>query len=88
MNVAQCSGKADALPQPQPLTITGQRKWLTPEEAAAYLQVERRTILTWAHLGKLRGYQLSGTRRHVWRFLQSDLDAMLAPPSAAFERIQ
>ncbi|MGA9964778.1 MAG: hypothetical protein WBQ10_06215, partial [Terriglobales bacterium] len=29
----------------------------------------------------LRGYILSGTQRHVWRFKSSDLDAMLSVPA-------
>ena len=51
--------------------------WLTPTEAASHLKVKPRTILAWVRQGKLKGYPLSGTRRHVWRFLQSDLDAAL-----------
>lgn len=57
-------------------------EWLTAEEGAAYLKVERRTLLQWARQGKVVGYQLSGVARHVWRFRQSDLDAMLVPSSA------
>lgn len=34
-----------------------------------------------ARQGKVKAYPLSGTRRHVWRFRQSDLDAMLIAPS-------
>jgi excisionase family DNA binding protein len=54
-----------------------QSNWLTANEAAAYLSVEPRTLLLWARTGKVRGYTLSGTRRHVWRFLSTDLDAAL-----------
>jgi excisionase family DNA binding protein len=57
-----------------------QTNWLTANEAAAYLSVEPRTLLLWARQGKVRGYTLSGTRRHVWRFLHADLDAMLTRP--------
>jgi excisionase family DNA binding protein len=46
------------------------------------LKIERRTLLQWVRQGKARAYQLSGTLRHVWRFRQSDLDAMLSPSSA------
>lgn len=56
--------------------------WMTAEEAAEYLKVERRTILEWARQGKVRGFKLSGTKRHVWRFRQPDLDAMLIASSA------
>jgi excisionase family DNA binding protein len=64
--------------------------WLTAEEAAAYLKVKSRTILLWAREGRLKGYTLSGLKRHVWRFQQHDLDAMMHAPSALSEsrRIQ
>lgn len=57
-------------------------QWMTAGEAAEYLQVKRRTLLQWVRQGKAKAFQLSGTVRHVWRFRQSDLDAMLAPSSA------
>ena len=56
--------------------------WLTAKEAAQHLKVATRTALhLWVRLGKLKGYPLSGMKRHVWRFLQADLDAMLLVPS-------
>ena len=57
-------------------------EWLTSEEAAQYLKVERRTLLQWVRDGKTRAFQLSGITRHVYRFRQSDLDGMLTPSSA------
>jgi excisionase family DNA binding protein len=56
-------------------------EWLTSDEAALYLKIERRTLLQWVRQGKVRGYILSGTQRHVWRFKTSDLDAMLSMPA-------
>jgi excisionase family DNA binding protein len=56
-------------------------EWLTSDEAALYLKIERRTLLQWVRQGKVRGYILSGTQRHVWRFKTSDLDAMLSVPA-------
>jgi excisionase family DNA binding protein len=50
------------------------REWLTAAEAAQYLKVKKRTLLFWARLGKVPGYPLSGTHRHTWRFLKSELD--------------
>jgi excisionase family DNA binding protein len=50
--------------------------WLTADQVAAYLQVERRTVLKWANSGKLKAYSLSGTRRRTWRFLKLDVDAI------------
>jgi len=57
-------------------------EWMTAAEAAQYLKVERRTLLQWVRQGKAKAFRLSGTFRHVWRFRQEDLDAMLAPSSA------
>ena len=57
--------------------------WLTASEAAEYLKVEPRSLLLWARQGKVKGFTLSGTRRHVWRFRQLDLDGMLTAPSVA-----
>ena len=52
-------------------------EWLTAAEAAAHLRVKVRTLLLWARLGKVKAFALSGTRRHVWRFRQADLDAIV-----------
>jgi len=52
-------------------------EWLTAAEAAGYLKVKVRTLLLWVRQGKVKGFALSGTKRHVWRFRKSDLDTML-----------
>jgi len=49
--------------------------WLTTNEAAAYLKVAPRTLLSWARQGKVKGHVLSGLQRQTWRFRQSELDA-------------
>jgi excisionase family DNA binding protein len=67
------------------MNIQNTSKWMTAQEAAIYLRIERRTILSWVRQGKLKGYRLSGTTRYVWRFLSTDLDAMLKPPSVCPE---
>lgn len=59
-----------------------QLEWLTAKEAAQYLKINSRTLLDWTRQGKVKAYKLSGTTRHVWRFRQSDLDAMLSASSA------
>jgi len=69
----------------QPPSVTA---WLTAEEAANYLRVKSRTLLLWARQGKVKGYTLSGSSRHVWRFRQADLDATLTAPSVRPEGIQ
>jgi excisionase family DNA binding protein len=63
-----------------------QSQWLTANEAASYLKVKTHTLTAWARTGKLKGYVLSGTHRVTWRFLQSDLDAMLSLPSVLIAR--
>jgi excisionase family DNA binding protein len=56
-------------------------EWLTAGEAAQYLKIRVRTLLLWARRAKVRGYVLSGTQRHVWRFRREDLDAVFLQPS-------
>lgn len=61
--------------------------WLTTTEAASYVKIEPRTLLLWARQGKVKGYTLSGTQRHVWRFRPEDLDSAMIPlPSVAMNR--
>lgn len=58
-------------------------EWLTANKAAAYLKVKPRTVLKWAKESRIPAHPLSGSQRVTWRFLKSELDAMLALPSAA-----
>lgn len=51
--------------------------WLSAREAARYLGIDPRTLLSWARQGKVKGYKLCGTQRRVWRFLIEDLDASI-----------
>ena len=59
--------------------------WFTPKQAAEYLQIAQSTILSRARSGRLKGYTLSGTERHIWRFKQEDLDAMMQSPAVPTE---
>jgi excisionase family DNA binding protein len=52
-------------------------EWLTANEAARYLKIKVRTLLAWVRQGKVKAFALSGAKRHVWRFRQTDLDAVL-----------
>ena len=56
-------------------------EWLTVAEAAHYLKVKPRTLLLWARQGRVKGFALCGTQRHVWRFRRQDLDAALLESS-------
>jgi hypothetical protein len=51
--------------------------WLSAAEAGAFFNFKPRTILLWARQGRIKAYALTGTQRRVWRFLQTDLEAML-----------
>lgn len=59
------------------------REWMTLKEAADYLRVRPRTLAQWARQAKVPAHRLSGTQRYIWRFLHSELDAMLTGPSGA-----
>jgi excisionase family DNA binding protein len=58
-------------------------EWLTANEAAQHLKVKPRTVLKWAKERRIPAHPLSGSKRVTWRFLKSELDAMLTLPSAA-----
>jgi hypothetical protein len=60
--------------------------WLTAEEAADHLRVKTRTLLLWTRQGKVKGYPLSGSQRHIWRYRMTDLDGSLGPPSVPRKR--
>lgn len=59
------------------LSMKAHPQWLTATEAAAYLRVRSVTLLRWVRCGEVPGHRLFGTKRYVWRFLQSELDGML-----------
>jgi len=62
-------------------------EWMTAKQAAQYLQLSTRHVIELARAGALPGHTLSGTQRHVWRFLASELDsAMLGAPVVLTER--
>lgn len=61
--------------------MTPHSEWLTATEAAAYLKIKVRTLLLWVRQGKVKAFALSGTKRKVWRFRQSDLDDALLESS-------
>jgi hypothetical protein len=49
------------------------------------LRDQLRSVLMWARDGQVKGYTLSGTKRHVWRFRRIDLDSMMVVPSVPSE---
>jgi excisionase family DNA binding protein len=51
--------------------------WLTPNQAAAYLKVNRRTLYGLMASGRLPYYQMPGSGRR--RIRREDLDALLVP---------
>jgi excisionase family DNA binding protein len=67
-------------------TMQTESNWMTTQEAAAYLRIAPRTLLSWVRQGTIKGYVLSGTERVTWRFLRSDLDVKMQPPSVALTK--
>ncbi len=59
------------------MNTLSQSDCLTASEAAAYLKVKPRSLLSWVRQGKLQAYALSGTKRRIWRFRKEDLDSAL-----------
>ena len=51
---------------------------LDPQQAAAFLNVNARTLLHWAREGIVPAHPLSGNKRRTWRFLASELEAWAA----------
>ncbi len=44
-------------------------------EAAGFLKLHPKTLLRLARRGSIPAHPLTGRRRHIWRFLLSELDA-------------
>ena len=63
------------------MTSNSQSEWLTANEAAHHLKVKPRTLLLWVRQGKVKAFALSGIKRRVWRFRQTDLDSALLESS-------
>lgn len=56
---------------------TTYRKFMTAQEAAAYLSVNGRTVARWAREGYLPAIPVGEGKRRLWRFVQDDLDAWM-----------
>jgi excisionase family DNA binding protein len=46
---------------------------LTPDEAAALLQMDPRTLVKWARSGYVPSHPLGEGRRRLWRFIEHEL---------------
>ncbi len=44
-------------------------------EAAAFIKLNRKTLLRLARKGSIPAHPLTGAKRRIWRFLLSELDA-------------
>ena len=51
--------------------------WMTSNEIAEHLKVNPRTVAGWARKGIIPAHSLSGASRNTWRFLRSEVDAVL-----------
>lgn len=50
---------------------------LTPEEVAALLKVDRRTVITWLQKKQIPGFKLGDNAAAEWRTDRNDLDMYL-----------
>ncbi len=46
---------------------------MTPDEAAALLQMDARTLVKWARAGYVPSHPLGEGRRRLWRFFEHEL---------------
>jgi predicted site-specific integrase-resolvase len=51
---------------------------MTPRAAAAFLDLDEKTITRWARKGYLPGHPLGEGKRKFWRFIESELSDWLA----------
>jgi|LSQX01.1.fsa_nt_gb excisionase family DNA binding protein len=49
--------------------------WMTPKQAADYLQVSEATVYRWTREGRLPAYRIGGSRRYK----REDLDDLAEP---------
>jgi len=57
-------------------------KLLTPDEAAALLHMEPRTLVKWARQGYVPAHPLGEGRRRLWRFFEHELVKWIAMQNA------
>ncbi len=57
---------------PQP-TRTQSRRPMTPLQAAAFLELDDKTITRWARQGYIPGHPLGQGKRKFWRFYEDEL---------------
>ena len=55
-------------------TRTTGKRYLTSEDAAAYLGLNHRTVTRWAREGYLPAIPMGEGKKRLWRFLEDDLD--------------
>ena len=51
---------------------------MTPDEAAALLNMEARTLVKWARKGYVPAHPLGEGRRRLWRFFEDELVKWIA----------
>jgi excisionase family DNA binding protein len=55
--------------------VDGMEPFIDAAEAATFIKLHRKTLLHLAREGSIPAHPLTGSRRRVWRFLVSELDA-------------
>jgi excisionase family DNA binding protein len=67
--------KTRAAPIPVVSNDEHSHAFLDPQQAAAFLKINPRTLLRWARDGVVPAHPLSGNKRRIWRFLAAELEA-------------
>jgi hypothetical protein len=63
-------------------SIPSSAPYVDSEVAAKYLSIEKRMLMDRARSGQLPGHPLPGSKRKIWRFKLSELDACMQAQSA------
>lgn len=61
--------------EPNAMPVQPAEPFIDASEAATFIKLHRKTLLRLAREGSIPAHPLTGSRRRVWRFLRSELDA-------------
>ncbi len=59
------------------MAYNGYMEFMTRDEVARYLRVNRRTVERWLKVGLLKGYKLGRGRTALWRIAKGELKKFL-----------
>jgi excisionase family DNA binding protein len=61
--------------EPAVISVEPVKPFIDASEAAAFIKLHRKTLLRLAREGSIPAHPLTGSRRRIWCFLKSELDA-------------